>query len=225
MNLIEKLDRLLASAPQNSAAPPRAPRHAEPVSAPVPIRATPLLIPAGTPWPSPRQAAAFDLLLGERGWRTPPDIVAQLAELDIGWERLQRGIADAAASHHRRYQEHLASLAKKVAEGDPSAGAESAWTESDWREDNAELLRAYKREAKTIEAAAWQIAKPILEAKADAADAAAAELDAKAREPYDRFATPYVTPSYLLILRRYAESLRNGSRSTIGRPSAMLEGV
>ena len=50
-------------------------------------------------------------------------------------------------------------------------------------------------------------------------------LDDIARQPYAHFAVPYQPPGYILLLRKYAASLANGSRKTAGLPSSMIEAV
>jgi hypothetical protein len=41
--------------------------------------------------------------------------------------------------------------------------------------------------------------------------------------PFDRFHAPYRPPSYVLLLRKYALSLHDGSRRTAGLPSSIIE--
>ncbi|MEI6785906.1 MAG: hypothetical protein WCQ21_33895, partial [Verrucomicrobiota bacterium] len=71
----------------------------------------------------------------------------------------------------------------------------------------------------------WAVAGPVLAEKASYATARADVLDDIARQPYAHFAVPYQPPGYILLLRKYAASLANGSRKTAGLPSSMIEAV
>jgi hypothetical protein len=177
---------------------------------------------AGVPWPNPQQTAAFDSLLREHGYQPPADLLAQLRELDAPWLRLQEAITEAAASQGNNYHRHLADLARRVADGDTTVHKEDAWSRADWEQDSRERIGAYKAECRRIGAQAWQLAEPGLLAKADAADSAADELEDEARVEFERFNVPFSPPPYVLLLRKFALSLRDGSRRTAGKPTAMV---
>ncbi|NLH83996.1 MAG: hypothetical protein GX450_01040 [Verrucomicrobia bacterium] len=178
---------------------------------------------AGVPWPSPAQQRAFDALLKQRGYTPPKRLAAQLAALDAPWLRLQQAMTEAASSQTSKYHAHLADIAARTAAGDSTVHKEDGWSREDWISDSRERLHAFKAECRKIEAQAWQIAEPALLAKADAADAAADELEAEARPRFEQFAVAYRPAPYVLLLRKYAATLRDGSRRNVGKPSAMIE--
>jgi len=223
--------------PQNSAAPPRATGHAEPVSAPVPIRAVssiaasrPSPAPSaaalgGVPFPNQAQRTAFDALLRERGWAPPEDIAAQLAALDAPWGRLQLAIGETRKNQSANYHAHLADIASRTAAGDSTVKAEDSWTREDWQDDADERCRVFKSKCKEIEGQAWELAKPVLEAKADAVDALADWLEAEARPRFEQLHVAFHPPAYTLLARKYAQELRSGGLRTVGKPTAMIESL
>jgi len=253
MNVLEKLDRLLngePTAPQNAAKPTRtvgefpqpnpAPRThyagAQPHDKPGPLSAEakrelhPLVRPysppdalAGVPFPSPPQQAAFDAFLRERGYAPPADVAKKLAALDVPWVRLQDAIGETRKSQNANYHSQLADIATRIAAGDSTANERDAWTREDWQQDADERCRVFKTKCREIEAEAWQLAEAALLTKADAADAAADELEAEARPRFEQFAVAYRPAPYVLLLRKYAATLRDGSRRNVGKPSAMIE--
>lgn len=222
--------------PQNSAAPaPPAARRAAPAAAePVPIRAVstvaatrPSPLPrealAGVPFPTPAQQRGFDALLRKRGWAPPEDIAAKLAQLDKPWLRLQQAITETARGSGARYHQHLESLARRTAQGDTTVLEQDAWSRSDWEDDARERVGAFKAECRALESQAWELAKPVLEAKADAADAASDDLENEVKARFAQFGVPYSPPPYVLLLRKYALSLRDDSSHISGLPSSLLE--
>lgn len=178
---------------------------------------------AGVPFPSPAQQRAFDDYLRERGYKPPKTVAAELTKLDAPWGRLQGAIGEAAKSQGDAYHRHMEDIARRTAAGDETVKREDSWSRSDWDADARERIAAFKVECKRIEAQAWQIAEPALLTKADAADAAADELEAEARPRFEQFAVAYRPAPYVLLLRKYAATLRDGSRRNVGKPSAMIE--
>lgn len=221
-------------------APPRAPRHAEPVAEPVPIRGTataaatratvtatrgtPAAL-AGVPFPTHAQQRAFDALLRERGWAPPKDVAKQLSELDGPWTRLQTAIAETRKNQSGNYHAHLADIASRTAAGDSTVKAEDSWTREDWQDDADERCRVFKAKCKEIEGQAWELARPVLLQKGDLCDAAADELATEAKGRFDQFAVPFTPPAYVWLLRKYAATLRDDSRRIAGLPSSMIENV
>jgi hypothetical protein len=139
--------------------------------------------------------------------------------------RLQDAILKVTRSASRAWQEHVASIARRTAEGDATADDEQGWTREDFEEDFRTRLSAYKGELKTIADRAWQVAGPVLLEKAEFARTRAAELEEVAKLPFARFHAPYTPPSYVLLLLRYAGTLADGSRRNAGLPSSMLENL
>jgi hypothetical protein len=178
----------------------------------------------GVPFPVMAQQRAFDSFLQGRGYQVPKGNVTQLGELDAPWLRLQAAIGEFAQTQNANaaYHANREDIAKRTAAGDTTVNQGDAWSRQDFLDDHRERLMALKNEAKRIEREAWPIAESALLAKAEFADAVADELEAEARKPFDEFCVPYRSPAYVLLLRKYALSLRNGSRSTVGRPSSML---
>ena len=225
--------------PQNSAAPaPPAARRAAPAAAePVPIRAVSTVAAsratpapsaaslASVPFPTPPQQRGFDAFLRQRGWSPAPDVAKQLSELDGPWTRLQTAIAETRKNQSANYHAHLADIAARTAAGDSTVKAEDGWTRDDWQQDADERCRVFKTKCREIEAQAWEIARPVLLQKADACAAAADALEAEAKGRFDQFAVPFSPPPYVLLLRKYALSLRDDSRRISGLPSSMIESV
>lgn len=178
---------------------------------------------AGVPFPSPPQQAAFDAFLRERGYAPPADVAKKLAALDVPWVRLQDAIGETRKSQNANYHSQLADIATRIAAGDSTANERDAWTREDWQQDADERCRVFKTKCREIEAEAWQLAEAALLTKADAADAAADELEAEARPRFEQFAVAYRPAPYVLLLRKYAATLRDGSRRNVGKPSAMIE--
>ena len=177
----------------------------------------------GVPFPSPAQTRAFDADLADNCYERPEDVLAQLKELDAPFNRLQAACAECARSQHPKYQEHIGSIARRTAEGDATVHQEDGWTREDWEADARERLNAFKGELNLIQSRAWAIAEPALLAKANFLDARADEIEETVRRPFDKFCAPYHPPSYVLLMRKYAATLRDGSRRTAGLPSSMLE--
>jgi len=180
---------------------------------------------SAVPFPSPTQQAAFDAYLLERGYEPQKTVAAELAKLDAPWIRLQEAIGEAAKSQGDAYHRHMEDIARRTAAGDETVKREDSWSRSDWDADARERIAAFKVECKRIEAQAWQIAEPALLTKADAADAAADELENETRPRFEQFAIPYRPPAYVLLLRKYAQTLRDGSRRNVGQPSALIENL
>ncbi|MFZ4702352.1 MAG: hypothetical protein ACOYMG_20100 [Candidatus Methylumidiphilus sp.] len=179
----------------------------------------------GTPWPSPAQVKAFDADLADQGYRRPEAAVAALQKLNEPFLRLQTAIAEVTRSQAPAYRAHLEGIAARVAAGDLTVQREDCFTKIDFEEDAAERLSAFKQELRKLADRAWAVAGPVLAEKASYATARADVLDDSARQSYDHFAVPYLPPGYILLLRKYAQSLANGSRKTAGLPSAMIETV
>jgi len=177
----------------------------------------------GVPFPTPAQQAAFDAFLRERGYAPPADVAKKLAALDVPWVRLQDAIGETRKSQNANYHSQLADIATRIAAGDSTANERDAWTREDWQQDADERCRVFKTKCREIEAEAWQLAEAALLTKADAADAAADELEAEARPRFEQFAVAYRPAPYVLLLRKYAATLRDGSRRNVGKPSAMIE--
>ena len=81
----------------------------------------------------------------------------------------------------------------------------------------------FKKKCREIEGEAWTIAEPALLEKAEACERLADELEAEARPRFEQFAVAYRPAPYVLLLRKYAATLRDGSRRNVGKPSAMIE--
>ena len=177
------------------------------------------------PWPTPAQVKAFDADLADQGYRRPEAAVAALQKLNEPFLRLQTAIAEVTRSQAPHYRAHLESIAARVAAGDSTVHREDAFTKIDWEEDAAERLSAFKQELRKLADRAWAVAGPVLAEKASYATARADQLDEAARQPYDLYKVPYQPPGYILLLRKYAQSLANGSRRTAGLPTAMIETV
>lgn len=174
------------------------------------------------PWPSPAQVKAFDEDLASEGYVRPKEAYAALEKLNEPFNRLGAAIATVTRSQHPAYMAHVADIARRTAEGDTTVQTQDAWTKSDFEEDARERLTAFKAELRKIETRAWAIAEPVLLEKSAYATARADVLDDIARQPYDLYKVAYQAPGYILILRKYAASLANGSRRTAGLPTAML---
>ena len=183
---------------------------------------------ANVPHPNMEQCRVFDaaLLDGVSVHYNPPEAaMSQLRELDAPYDRLQAAITECMKSPHAKHLAHIADLARRTAEGDTTVNAADAWTAEDWAEDQRVRVSAFKSEARKIREKAWTIAEPALHAKAESLNELADFLEEKERERYEHWATPYRPPNYVLLLRKYAASLTDGSRAGIGRPSGMLQGI
>lgn len=237
--LLRALDRAVSaiSAPANSTSPPRRPPTPAPTGAPVPIRAVSTVAAsratpapsaatlAAVPFASPPQQRAFDAFLRKRGWSPDPHGAKQLSELDGPWTRLQTAIAETRKNQSASYHAHLADIAARTAAGDSTVKAEDGWSREDWQDDADERCRVFKAKCKEIEHQAWELARPVLLAKADACDAAADELATEAKGRFDQFAVPFSPPPYVLLLRKYAAAQRDDSRRIAGLPSSMIENI
>jgi hypothetical protein len=214
--------------------------QAAPLSAEAQAELRPKVIPAtpphlldGVPWPSPAQVRAFDEWLGEQNfaeWVTRqgldfPAAVAKLQELDAPFSRLSAAIMEASGNQGDKYRAHLSSIATRIASGDASAEKEDSWSLDDWRADALERRSAFKRELGKIETQAWAICEPLLQAKSRFIEEQADFLDFLAGKLFEQFGFKYQSPPYVLGLRKWGLSLRNGSRRNGGLPSRMLENL
>ena len=245
MNILKTLSNLLDGSPENSAAPNApntvavtgirsettsgnlAPGLREGAKGPQNPRVR--IIPAkvdhlrAVPWPGPDQVKTFDARLADAGFRISKDVRDKLAELDAPFQRLQPAIRDAARSQQSAYRDHLNSIAERVAAGDATAHEEDCDSAEAWEADSRLKMSALKALSEKIRKQAWEIVEPELFAKADAADLLAASVEQEDLERFELWATPYQATPYSLALRKYAVSLRDGSRS--GSPSAMLNPI
>ena len=118
-------------------------------------------------------------------------------------------------------KEKLDALKFYMDEKDTTVEKEDSWSLDDWNNDARERLKAFKQKIREIENAAWAKVEPYLLSKANFADEVADLLDAEAKPRYEQFGVPFVSPAYVMLLRRYAASLRDGSRRYVGKPSEM----
>jgi hypothetical protein len=178
---------------------------------------------AGVPHTAPEQDRAYDEDIMQNGYDGPPkDVIVHLQEMDAPVKRLQAGQIECSRGANGRRLNHLASIALRTAEGDATVALEDAWTLTDWEADARERIGAFKTQERIYMAQAWELAEPFLIEKAAFLNRRADELEATARLIYDRFHFTYSAPSYILGMRKYAESLTNGSRKGVGLPSQML---
>lgn len=249
MNAIDKLAQLITG-PQNAARPPRpapqpvveAPQQAPPGSI-VPLDAAQMtkaerreLIPTivrptadqlrNVPNADMATIAEYDAVLRAEGYRPPKDVITKLDEMDAPAKRLHTAIEECTRGVGARYHAHLDILAKRVASGDLETHAQDAWSRSDFESDSRERMGAFKSELiNEVLRPAWVIAEPALKEKADFADAVIDRLEDEERQRWDRFHVPYRVPLWIAMFRRYAASLRDGSRQGAGMPSAMIAGL
>ena len=174
------------------------------------------------PHPTPDQIRAFDEDLATDGYKRPEATFRALQMEDEPYLRVQRAIAQASRSQHPAYMAHIQDIASRTAAGDETANDRDAWTKADFEEDSRERLAAFKGELRKIALRAWVIAEPALLEKAEFASRRADELDALARKSFDIYRVEYSSPAYVLLLRKYAQNLSNGSRRNVGLPTAML---
>ncbi|MEI6781271.1 MAG: hypothetical protein WCQ21_10170 [Verrucomicrobiota bacterium] len=175
------------------------------------------------PHPTPDQIRAFDEDLATDGYKRPEATFRALQMEDEPYLRVQRAIAQASRSQHPAYMAHIQDIASRTAAGDETANDRDAWTKADFEEDSRERLTAFKAELRKIALRAWVIAEPALLEKAEFASRRADQLDALARKSFDLYRVAYQSPAYILLLRKYAQNLSNGSRRNVGLPTAMIE--
>ncbi len=217
----------LVSPPQNAAAPPRAPRHAEPVSAPVPIRATPTSgVPkadvSSFPYQSPATTAAVIRAACGGQAETDEELAAVKGEF-VPWMNLSNELANQLArTPQQRRLAHNAEFAARIARGDTAAVEMDQWSAEDWLEDQREKVSALKMKMRQHELAAWEICKPIYARLADAVEKYAVAAQEAEAQTYAKYALEY-RPSYLVLaMHKVADDLRRVDRSGAGSPMAML---
>src|ERR1035437_9436772 len=159
------------------------------------------------PFPSRDQIHAFDEDLADEGYTPPRDVIIKLKELDVPVKRLQAGQIEYSRGSNGRYQNHLAAIALRTAEGDVSVIDEDGWSRLDWEQDDRERMEAFQKKERSYLTTAWELAEPALLEKAQFAFRRSDELEETARLIFDRYAAPYATPSYILLFRKYAQSL------------------
>ena len=174
------------------------------------------------PHPTPDQIRAFDEDLATDGYKRPEATFRALQMEDEPYLRVQRAIAQASRSQHPQYMAHIQDIVSRTASGDETVSEKDTWTREDFQEDARERLAAFKGELRKIALRAWVIAEPALLEKAEFASRRADELDALARKSFDIYRVAYSSPAYVLLLRKYAQNLSNGSRRNVGLPTAML---
>ena len=174
------------------------------------------------PHPTPDQIRAFDEDLATDGYKRPEATFRALQMEDEPYLRVQRAIAQASRSQHPQYMAHIQDIVSRTASGDETVSEKDTWTREDFQEDARERLAAFKGELRKIALRAWVIAEPALLEKAEFASRRADELDALARKSFDIYRVAYQSPAYVLLLRKYAQNLSNGSRRNVGLPTAML---
>lgn len=178
---------------------------------------------ASTPFPIPEQVRAFDADLAENGYQRPEGVYEQLKGEDAAYLRLQTACVEASRGQNGKYLAHLADIARRTASGDITVELVDSWTMQDWQDDARERLSAFKAELRALAQRCWQIAEPALLEKAQVAAARADQLEEAARVPFDHYSAPFYPPSYVLLLRKYAATLADGSRRNAGLPSSMIE--
>ena len=245
MNVIEKIGELLGG-PQNMAKPPTRvavrpqiessgniagaiaagefgpPSANSPMDKAVVRKALPPGALDSIPHPTPDQIRAFDEDLATDGYKRPEATFRALQMEDEPYLRVQRAIAQASRSQHPQYMAHIQDIVSRTASGDETVSEKDTWTREDFQEDARERLAAFKGELRKIALRAWVIAEPALLEKAEFASRRADELDALARKSFDIYRVAYSSPAYVLLLRKYAQNLSNGSRRNVGLPTAML---
>jgi hypothetical protein len=179
----------------------------------------------GVPHQSPEQEPAFSQDLLDEGYCPSKAVVRALEAEDPKYVRITDAILEVVRSQGPAHTEHTEGFARAVAEGDPSALERDTFTREELEQEKREQLHALKSELRRVTDRAWATAEPELLRKAEIARNRAIDLDATARLIFDKFSTPYKTPSYVLAYLKYAESLSNGSRRNAGLPSQMLETI
>jgi hypothetical protein len=180
---------------------------------------------ANVPFPTPEQIAIFSERLSEYGYYDgpPSSLRDALAGLDERWVRVQTAITECVRSPMPKYQKHLADMSERIAAGGPADDVDS-WSLDDWRSDQAEKLAALKGKAREIEAEAWKLAEPELARKSEAVTMLAQDVTVKEREHCEVWGFDCLPP-WCLSLHKWAAILTDGSRKTVGKPSAMIEGI
>jgi hypothetical protein len=178
---------------------------------------------AGTRYPTTSEARAFDYYVVAQGHKRDEAIFLKLKEMDMPHLRLHEAIAQCARSQRPAYLAHLEDIATRVGAGDATAHREDGWSAEDWESDARERMSAFKAELRKLADRAWAIAEPALLEKAKILNAVADDLELEAQMRFEEFTVPFRPPAYVLLMRKYALTLSDGSRRNAGLPSSMIE--
>ena len=153
---------------------------------------------------------------------SPSEIDAMLAA-EKRWNNLNGAMPAFTHSAARKaHQEHVASLAVKLAEGNASVGDDDAWNFEEFANDYQIKLAALKSEMHKIEVEAAAIAQPIRHRFFHAVNQLADILEGPGRSTAENFGVPYKPCNVVLMLRKAAAVAADPLTGTNGRPLGMV---